>query len=182
MRNLFFAIVCLVLTACDSGGLPLCEHTDFSFSVVNYNGTEIQTQGLFHSRPESGAINPVVEYFVLYKNGVMLDGKSVGFDELDSRYQSIVDAGQAYGKDCKSCWGAFDISQQSITLERWITDPCGEPVLQRTGTILNDSTLLLKTEVEIDKGVESSMLTISDTFDFRYAVVKPDSMNPFIPF
>lgn len=182
MRKLTFAIVCFALTACDGGGIPLCEHTDFSFTLADYNSTEIRSHGLFHSRPEAGATNPVVEYFVLYKNGVMLDGKSVGFDELDSRYQSIVDAGQAYGKDCKSCWGAFDITQQSITLERWITDPCGEPILQRTGTILNDSTLILKTEVEIDKGVESSMLTISDTFDFRYAVVKPDSTNPFIPF
>lgn len=181
MKKIIFVVTAFLLTACD-GGIQLCEHTDFSFTITNYNSAEIRTDGLYHSRPEAGTTNPVVEYFVLYKNGVMLDGKSVGFADLDNRYQSIVDAGQAYGKDCKSCWGAFDINQQSITLERWITDPCGEPIFQRTGTILNDSTLVFKTEVEIDKGVESSMLTISDTFDFRYATVKPDSTNPFIPF
>lgn len=181
MKKIIFVLAGFLLTACD-GGIQLCEHTDFSFTVTNYNGAEVRTDGLYHSRPEAGAANPVVEYFVLYNNGIMLDGKSVGFADLDSRYQSIVDAGQTYGKDCKSCWGAFDINQQSITLERWITDPCGEPVFQRTGTILNDSTLVLKTEVEIDKGVESSTLTVSDTFDFRYAAVKPDSTNPFIPF
>lgn len=182
MRKLIFTTIGFLLASCDGGGIQLCEHTDFTFAVEEFNSTEIRTQGLYHSRPGAGAANPVVEYFVLYKSGIMLDGKSVGFTDLDSRYQSIVDAGQTYGKDCKSCWGAFDINQQSITLERWIQDPCGEPVFQRTGTILNDSTLVLKTEVEIDKGVESSTLTVSDTFDFRYAAVKPDSTNPFIPF
>ncbi len=182
MRTIIVILAGCFLAACDGGGIAVCEHTDFSFTISDYHGTGVRTQGLFHSRPEAGAVNPVVEYVVLYKNGILLDGKSVGFDELDSRYQSIVDAGQAYGEDCKSCWGAFDINQQSITLERWISDPCGEPIFQRTGTILNDSTIILKTAVEIDKGVESSMLTISDTFDFRYATVKPDSTNPFIPF
>lgn len=181
MRKFMFVICAGLLSACGDG-IQLCEHTDFSFEVTDYSGDAVNTQGLYHSRPESGVSNPVIEYFVLYNNGVLLDGKSVGFLDLDSRYQSIVDAGQAYGMDCKSCWGAFDINQQSITLERWVMDPCGEPIFQRTGKILNDSTLILLTEVSIDKGVESATLTVSDTFDFRYAAVKPDSTNPFIPF
>lgn len=181
MKHAILLIIAAVVCSCD-GGVNLCEHTDFSFEVADYSGTELQIGGFYHSRPEVGAVNPVVEYFVLYQHGVMLDGKSVGFDDLDSRYQSIVDAGQSYGAECKSCWGAYDINQQSITIERWVSDPCGEPIFRRTGTILNDSTIVFKTEVTDDKGVESAMLTVSDTFDFRDAAVKPDSTNPFIPF
>ena len=165
-----------LLPSCDN--LPaVCEPTPLSQSVAPFSGTSLRLDGFFYQRPDDPASNPAVEYFVLYEEGIMLYAFREYFDQLDDEYQTLVETSPNYGVDCQSCWGAFWVDGQDFTLEQWQDDPCSESVYRRTGRILNDSTILMKSWVIIDGATTSDPVTISDTFSLRPAAVKPDTRN-----
>lgn len=178
MRKLMFAMLFLQL-GCE-GGVPICEPTDLSISPASYSG-DLMTQGVYYSLPEAGDPSEVVWYLILYRNGVILDGNRVGLPDLENRYANILAETEAYGGNCRYCWGAFEQSGQEIKLEKWIDDPCGEPVFRAEGRVLNDSSFVFRTYTEIDGTAAGAPLSVADTFVFRYFAEKPDSTNQYLP-
>lgn len=178
MRKLIL-VLCLFQFGCD-GSLPICEPTDLSITASSYSGA-LQTQGVYYSLPEPDDPDEVVWYLVLYRNGVVLDGNRVELADLEDRYAGIVAETEAYGGNCRYCWGAFEQNGQNLSMEKWIDDPCGEPVFRAEGTVLSDSSFVFRTYTEVDGETAGAPLAVTDTFVFRFFAEKPDSTNQYLP-
>jgi hypothetical protein len=67
-------------------------------------------------------------------------------------------------------WGLFQVQDNQIRVEKWESRELSTYAIRKfSGTILNDTTVLLK-----------YLHTEIDTFHFIYLPVKPDSTNQFI--
>ena len=139
---------------------------------TDYTGTELYTQGFYYNK-DFGT-------FILYKNGIYLGGYSAltGVNTV----QGVVDFWKNnrfladYGKDPTN-WGVFQITNNSIKIERWFGRNAGEPLPTATikGKILNKTTLVVT-----ESYFPPQHKVKSDTFYFYPLAVKPDSTNLFV--
>lgn len=151
---------------------------EFTLIRQSFSGTELRVDGYYYY-DKDGVI--FCSYF-FYRNGVMVDGgasvsgSSNPIAFLDSTFRKSYFA-ENIKKD-KTCWGVFDIHNDSIVFERWINKQGGFPVLRFSGNIINDTTFRITRSEYPHHG---EMYERNDVFHFHAFSPKPDSTNVFIP-
>ena len=161
LSTTFMLSLCLALCNCQR-----YPQKQFSFGRVNYKGTELKIDGIYHSNHNCS--------YCFYRNGIVYGGW------YSKNLQGALKIWELYASDPK--WigilskypenhGIFTVSSTDITIERWLVKDMlikYHPI-QYKGTILNDSTFILRGG---SYGV--------DTFHFHPVRAKPDSLSRFI--
>lgn len=174
MVRLYVILICIVVTQLCCKRILNCEEKEkYTFSRTNYLGNEIKINGYYYSS----------KYYplIFYKNGVMirdiLDTNNYNF----STFETWVLQGR-YGKGLKTNiynWCLFEIKGNQLKYEGFNAKSgisCKYTYI-RTGTIIDDSTILFTNQINSD-GKESE--SQNDTFHFKQFSPKPDSTNSFI--
>ena len=149
------------------------EKEKYTFSKTNYLGKEIKTNGYYFSS----------KYYplIFYRNGVMIRDILDTNDYNLTTFESWLLNGR-YGTGFKNSiynWCLFKIKDNQVKYEGFSAKSgisCKYTYI-RTGSILNDSTILFTNQINSD-GTESE--SQNDTFHFKQFSPKPDSINSFI--
>lgn len=129
------------------------------------------------------------QFFVFYKNGVFIsfsnDKRDTAHNWTDYLKQRL--SPNYYGA-APYWWGVYNIRNDSLKLERWVSTDYYYPTLLSAGKILNDTTLLWKSgefgkdwkgDVSFSKKHQKLSERV-DTLRFVKLEAKPDSTNNWI--
>jgi len=107
-----------------------------------YEGDEIRIDGYYYGRAEADYRGVLLyELLVLDSNGVVKRPGTVEYDEMDQYMTKILEPDAIDNRYDK---GLFLINNGEIQIEHWVASQCGYPVMLRTGSILNDTTFVIK--------------------------------------
>ena len=170
LRILLFFVIA-ILSSCKR--ILNCEEKEkYTFSKTTYSGNLLKTNGYFY--------NNTFSIIIIYLNGVLIDDKRSNYSNtLD--IENDMTSGTYYRKIKNDIyrWEIFYINNHQIKSEGFSSKSgitCMYQVIS-TYELINDSTLLLTNEINLD-GSESKLK--NDTFHFKQFSPKPDSTNSFI--
>ena len=168
-----------MLESCFKDGEGICPTEKFSFERIDYTGNEIRTEGFYYGNSFNtlSSDDTIYEIFFLFKNGVILNAGGAEYENMTSYIEVLRSSGSIY--ESKKDWGLFKIENGIVTFNQLIPRQCGIWMRERTGVVLNDSTMLLTEEI-IHMKNETTIETINDTFCFYPYSAKPDSTNQFL--
>lgn len=130
-----------------------------------YYGNELRTDGYYYYMNHG----ELLDTYFLYRNGVIIHG--VFADSLFVSDDVVSDLG-------KYNYGVFQITGDSIMIEKWVLLPGRRRVLLLSGNILNDTTFILTRSENSNTG---NVFQMDKLFHFHALSHKPDSTNNFIP-
>lgn len=143
----------------------------FTIKKSQYNGQELNIKGYYYYKNFDGSNN----LFVLYSDGtVLLLGNPS--DSLDKYVQMFV---KEFNHGIQTFWGVFIINDTSIKIEYLMPRMIeGRPAYIKNGTILNDTTFIMKERYRSKDGSEYQ--EIEEIYHFRNFSPKPDSTNSYV--
>ena len=127
----------------------------------------IRTDGIFVSNNNRRREDCGV--YIFYTNGVMLSFENRRkSNECIDYWTEHLNKNYNY-KEVPYWWGIYQLTNDSISFERWLSTDYYYPTISYTGQVINDTVIIVN--------YESSIL---DTFRFVEFSPKPDSTNRFI--
>jgi hypothetical protein len=178
MKNILIIIVVILLTSCFKDEVMSLSKKNYYSDLSNKH---LKVNGYFFTKSEDA------KYFccfVLYNNGIYYDQGCLYNNSLYEIDKLICDTTRyKFDKKLKYNWGLFNVSNDTIVIEKWIIGIGSSNYLinKMNGKILNDSTFVLYGEIGImSKSAKKKYENQIDTFHFRYLNPKPDSSNSFI--
>ena len=178
--HILVGIICMAtlttLSGCRRWGM--CKDETLPVTRQAYVGNKLRLDGFYYGDPGTD-YKGVTRYniFVLYANGVVCFPGCTELSNLEPYVSSLAD-GVAL-RSSKSCWGAFQIQDTTLSIGGWQPSNCSYPSVCYSGTIVNDTTFIL-TKTETRSGDMNGTKETNITYNFRHFTAKPDSTNDYV--
>jgi hypothetical protein len=151
-----------------------CKDAKLVLPKTQNNSNNLKLNGYYYHSPIGIDSNiTLIDFF--YYNGI-----SLKFGGMNSKNLTIVDQNikiKTKVEKNKVGWGLFIIKNDNIQIENWEPTEGGRKTSKREGTIINDTTFVIK---KFFSAYTQKEYLISETYKFRQFSPKPDSTNKWI--
>ena len=177
-KFIYLLLIFIVFNSCN-----MFETPDDELNLVrqNYKGDELRIDGYYYRN--INIYNTIYyQMFFLYSNGVIFGGistKETGLAEFEVKFAD----GTFYNNYSQFIyyWGLFEINNEKIIYEKWMSTWPPYQAYTYEGEILNDTTFVITESYRIVNGEITEYEVENKTFHFKKFSPKPDSTNSFIP-